>query len=470
MSDFAHIHLHTDFSCLDGYGTVEEYAKKASENRIEYLCVTDHGMGAAYPRMIEECARYDNLTPVFGSEVYVNNYHHLVPNFKNLSDEDKFLARRNSHLVLIAQTNQGYENLVKLISDGWINGFYYKPRVSWETIQEYSEGIICSTACLGSEISQLALQDRIPEAEDLARRYKEVFEDRYFIELQMIKMEEQDKVNKNLIRIAAKLDIPLVVTNDVHYCEQKDSYNQTIELLLNSKGTINNRSGLEFHTDQLWYKTPEEMDNLWEREYRNNIPKPEYLEAKANTVRICESCDVKIDTTPKFPEIENSAGLMMDLCVKEMKKRGVFNDQIYKDRLLKEYKVICEKGYSSYFMCVKKIVDYSKNNGWSVGVGRGCFLSQNKVICKNSIKNIKDIQIGDKVLSHDNKFHFVLNVFEYDIDEDILEIITEDNRKISCTLDHKIRVKRKNKYKWIKAQDLFEEDEILDLKGVRKGN
>jgi len=371
MSNFAHIHLHTDFSCLDGYGTVEEYAQKASENDIRYLCVTDHGMGAAYPRMIEECAKHDNLTPVFGSEVYVNNHHHLAANFRNLSDEEKFLTRRNFHLILIAKTNKGYENLVKLISEGWINGFYYKPRVSWETIKEHSEGLYCATACLGSEISQLALQDRISEAEDLARQYKEVFQDRYFIEVQMIKMEEQDKVNKDLIRIAAKLDIPIVVTNDVHYCEQGDSYNQTIELLLNSKGTINNRSGLEFHTDQLWYKTPQEMDELWEMNYQNNIPEAEYKEAKANTIRICESCDVEIDTSPKFPKIENSADTMLEICISEMKRRGLYDKKVYRDRFLKEYGIICEKGYPDYFICVKKIVDYSKSQGYSVGPGRG---------------------------------------------------------------------------------------------------
>ncbi len=463
MSDFAHIHLHSDFSCLDGYGTIEEYSKKASESGIEYLCVTDHGMGAAYPRMIEECAKYDNLTPIFGSEVYVNNNHHLVPNFKNLSDEKKFLVRKNFHLILIAQNNQGYENLVKIISESWINGFYYKPRISWKTLQEYSEGLCCSSACLGSELSQLVFRDKISEAEDLARQYQDVFKDRYFIEVQMIKMEEQDKVNKDLIRISAKLGIPLVVTNDVHYCEKKDSYNQSINLLLNSKGTINNRSGLEFHTDQLWYKTPREMDETWKRGYQNNIPESEYKEAKANTVKICESCDVQVDTTPKFPKIENSDKLMMDFCVKEMKRKGLIENEVYKQRLLKEYKVICEKGYPSYFICVKKIVDYSKSQGWDVGPGRGCFLPNNIVICENDKKNIQNVEINDLVLSHSKNYNKVINKYSYEVDEEIIDIIIEDGRNISCTIDHKIYVNRGDCYIWIKAKHLTLEDNILDL-------
>jgi len=369
--DFAHIHLHTDFSILDGYGRVSSYTKKAKQCGIKHFCVTDHGMAASYPQMVEECAKHE-LNAVFGSEIYVNNYGHLIPEYKNLTDEEKRLVRRSDHLVLLAKNNQGYDNVVKLVSDGWINGFYYKPRVSWDMVKQYSEGLICSSACLGSILSQLIMKGKLKEAVDHVCEARELWGEDYFIELQMIKMEEQDTMNQVLIKMADKYDIPLVMTNDVHYCEQFESYNQRILLLLNSKGTINDPgNALEFHTNQLWYKTPDEMEQTWEESYRDTIPEAEFKEACANTVRICERCDVKIDTSSKFPEIPGAEDIILQQCVSSMKTMGLYEDKEYRARFLKEFDLIRDKGYCSYFLCAKKIVDYAMSIDKIKSPGRG---------------------------------------------------------------------------------------------------
>ncbi len=460
--NFVHIHLHTDFSCLDGYGTTSEYATKAAQNGVPFLCVTDHGMAAAFPRMIEECHN-NNITPIFGCEVYVNNFHHLVPEFSTLSDDMKKKVRKNHHLVLIAKNNQGYENLIKLVSDSWINGFYYKPRVTWELIKEYSEGLTCSSACLGSELSQSVLNGDMDNAYRIASEYKELFKEDYYIELQMIKMKEQDVVNLGLIKIAKDLNIPTVITNDVHYCEKEDSYNHKLQLLINSRGTINSPSDFDFHTEELWYKTEQELDELWKSNYSNNIPYKIYEQSKRNTVVICEQCDVTIDTSPKFPVIENANKKMLQKCLEVLEKKKLRQDIKYMERLGHEYKVITEKEYSSYFMLVKQVIDWAKSEGWSVGPGRGCFLPNNIVQCKKEKKEIKNVEIGDLVLSHTRKYNSVIDKFIYNIDEEVISIKTENDRNISCTSDHKIFIKNKNKYKWIQAQYLEIGNEILDL-------
>lgn len=402
QSNFCHIHLHTDFSLLDGYGQVKEYAKKASENGVNYLCVTDHGMGSAYPRMIDECNKY-NLKPIFGCEIYVNNFHHLVPKYKDLSDDEKKMVSKNNHLLLIAKNNSGYENLVKIISDSWINGFYRKPRVSWEFVKEHSSGLVCCSACLASQLSQLILQDKIKEALILAKEFKETWPNDYYIELMMINIKEQDYANKVLLQIANKLNIPIVLTNDVHYCESGDSYNQTIQLLLNSKSTINNRgNNLEIHTSDLWYKTESELDQLWEEKYKNNIPEPEYKIAKQNTIKICEECNVTIDTSPKFPIIDNAPELMLEKCLKKLKDLNLYNNSDYQQRLIKEYEMICEKNYTSYFMIFDEIINYAKQINCPVGAARGS--GAGSLICYllgiTQVDPIKYDLLFERFLSH----------------------------------------------------------------------
>ena len=453
--DFCHIHVHSDFSILDGFGTVKEYTEKAAKNNMKYLVITDHGMGAAYPRMIEECSKY-NLKPVFGCEIYTNDYNHLIKSYKDLDEDMKDKVRKSEHLLLLAKNQIGYKNLVNLISKAWVDGFYYKPRVSLQEVFEHSEGLICCSACLASRLSRLIMDDKLQEAEDLARKFHEVWPNDYYIELQMNLVPEQRDVNTKLIRIAEKLHVPLVLTNDVHYCEKEDSTYQQYQLIINSKGTINNPKGLEFHSKEFWYKTKDELDDMWEREYQDNIPESEYKESLINTVNICEKCDVEIDTSAKFPYVENAAEILMNKCISSLKRLGLYKNKTYQERLVKEYELIVGKGFESYFLICDDIIRWTEINDYSVGPGRGCFTEDNLVLTEKGHKLINEVEIGDLVLSHDKKFHEVLMKFEYEIDEEIIEIDTYNGKKIKCTLDHKIMVQGD----WKEARNLSVGDKI----------
>jgi DNA polymerase-3 subunit alpha len=378
--EFTHIHLHSDFSLLDGFGTILEYSEKCAMYNMKYLVVTDHGMGAAYPQLIENCHKF-NLKPVFGCEIYVNDYNHLISEFKNLDDDMKKKVRRSDHLLLLAKNNNGYKNLVRLISKSWIDGFYYKPRVSMKDIFDHSDGLVCCSACLASTLSQLIMNEKMKEAIDLAKKFHEIWPNDYYIELQMNKIKEQSEVNKVLIKIADHLSIPLVLTNDVHYCEASDAKYQHYQLLLNSTGsTIRNpKNNLEFHSQEFWYKTPDEMNMIWEQEYKDNIPYSEFEEAKKNTVEICEKCNVQIDTSPKFPKLENAAEILLDKCIIAMRKFNIYNKKVYRERLVKEYNLICERGYESYFLICQDLVDWAFKNSYVCGPGRGS--SAGSLIC-----------------------------------------------------------------------------------------
>lgn len=366
---FIHLHLHTDYSLLDGFGMVEEYVNKCIEFEMEYFCVTDHGMGAAIPRQIEVC-KEKNIIPIFGSELYVNNFHHLVPQFSDLDDDMKLKVRKNNHLLIIAKNNIGYNNLINLISSGWIDGFYYRPRVSFEKIKDNHEGLICTTACIGSEFNRMIFDENYKDLDVLIKNYKDVFGDDFYWELELHDMKEQKLANKIGLKIAEKYNIQLIVTNDVHYCEADDAENQNLMINLDRYSSSSNKN-FDFHTDQLWFKSENEMDESWDKFHKDIIPFDLYTEAKNNTIKICKSCLVDVDTSPKFPQIDNDKELLLKYCMEGMKKRNLINDNIYKERLKREYKLICDKGYESYFLIVKNVVDFCKKNNHAVGPGRG---------------------------------------------------------------------------------------------------
>lgn len=381
---FTQIHVHSDFSVLDGYGMVGEYAAKAASLGMKSLVITDHGMGAAFPQLIEETAKH-GIKPVFGCEVYTNQHNNLIPSFSGQTDDMKKRIRRAGHIILIAKNDIGYKNLIKIISMGWIDGFYYKPRVSFDDIEANAEGLICTTACIGSEPNRKILDgDRAGMIQDLLR-LKGIFGDDLFLEMELLRIPPDDdptdtiidhdlqvRVNKELILASRHMDIPLVVANDCHYAEREDSFNHKLMLIINSKGTLSNPGKFEFHTDQLWFKSEAEMDETWERDEHNlYMPRDVYEQAKANTSEICSRCDVEVDTTPKFPVMPGAKEKMLEGCLEAMKRKGFYDNAEYRKRLVKEYDLICEKGFESYFIICRMIVDHAKSNGWLVGPGRG---------------------------------------------------------------------------------------------------
>ena len=253
--EFVHLHCHDDYSLLDGFSQVEEYAKKVAERGWKHLAITNHGTLGQIPRQYATCKKH-GINPIYGCEVYVNDLREYREHMKKQTLEDlqkdglelpdginnmeifKYLFKKNFHVTLLAQNNVGFKNLLKITSEAWINGFYKKPRTMHSIIADNSEGILCGSACLAGPLNRYILEGSYDRAYDAAKYYKDVFGENFYIEIMMLDLEAQKECNKKLIEIGDKVDIPIVLTNDCHYLHKNDSYYQDIMLLLQGKGNI----------------------------------------------------------------------------------------------------------------------------------------------------------------------------------------------------------------------------------------
>jgi len=276
--------------------------------------------------------------------------------------------------------------------------------------------------------------------------------------------EVQRNLNKGLIELHEKTGVPLVVTNDCHYCEPEDYEGQKIQLLLNSKGTINNPQGLVFESTQLWYKTEEEMDKIWEEQHKSDIPKKHYEQAKENTTLIAEACsNIKLDMSPKLPVLENADSVLTDLVVEGMKKRRLIKKPVYQKRVKKELLLIFEKGYSSYFLIQKKIIDQAKKMGGLVGPGRGCFVLEQPINTPSGLVPIGELMPGAAVIDGEGNTNVAKQVFEYDVSEELLEIVAENGNTLTLTVDHAIFVVRDGKEVETRADLIKHTDKLIEV-------
>ena len=399
---FEGLHRHTDYSLLDGFGMVEEYAEYSKEVNQKYLCISDHGMMAAIPRQIAACDKY-NLTPIFGSELYLNPYQTEAKEWEYIKkqfegDEMKKL-RKSYHLLAIAVTNQGYKNLVRLCSWGWTEGFYYKPRVNYEQLMQHKEGIVFASACYVGEIGQQFSWEGEEAGYQAVEKYKEMFGDNFYLEMMLLDFKKQRPYNEFLIKAHDRYNIPLIVTCDTHYCKEEDSRYQQLMLMINQRSTIKEiqakiKAGqaddlFELQDTNLWMKSEDELNLKWESDYADSIDYDLFKEAKANTVKICESANVELDRSIKLPQIENADEKLKEEMIKGFKDRDLPMTKEYESRLKEEYLLICRKGFSSYFLIQKLMTDEARRAaveklGWSdgseaVGPGRGS--SASSLVC-----------------------------------------------------------------------------------------
>lgn len=372
VSTYHNVHVHTDLSLLDGVGFVSEYAEIASKANMQYLAVTDHGMAAAFPSLLEQAKKH-KIKPVFGVEFYVNDLVHLYDQRTTLSPEKFEEFGKNYHLLAFAESLQGFENLIDLSTIGWTKGFYRKPRISFEQLAEKNEGIVITSACLASSLNQRLLENKIGEAKDIAKKWNEVFKDRFWLEWQMIGMEDQDVNNFKIFDLAEKLGLPTILTNDVHYALPEDAKTQEIILLLQSGShTINDKKGFRFDSNQLWFTTEQEMDERYEKNY-SDIPLDIYERSKEATLDLCHRCGyVQPDCSPKLPSVEGDKDILMEECLRSLCNLGLDKNKQYIKRFKKEYELICKKGFASYFLIQKEIIEAARDElGSCVGPGRG---------------------------------------------------------------------------------------------------
>ena len=359
MSDFVHLHIHSEFSLLDGANRIKDLPVRAKELGMKAMAITDHGVMYGVIDFYKACKK-EGIKPIIGAEVYVASRTRF-----DKEPQDK----RYYHLILLAKNNKGYQNLSKLVSLGFTEGYYYKPRIDLEILEKYHEGIICLSACLAGAVSQAILNGNIEEAEEVAKWHKNVFGEDYYLEIQNNGVKEQVMVNQKIIQIARRLDIPIVATNDAHYLKKEDAYNHEVLLCIQTGKRITDEDRMRFETDELYVKSPEEMS-----EYFKNFP-----DAIENTVKIAEKCNVEFEfghtILPNYDvpeEFNTHYDYFKKLCYDGIKVRyGDNPSQEILDRAEYELKIISQMGYVDYYLIVWDYINYAKSVGIPVGPGRG---------------------------------------------------------------------------------------------------
>ena len=360
MSKFVHLHVHSEFSLLDGANRIKDLPVRAKELGMDAIAITDHGVMFGVIDFYKAC-KANGIKPIIGCEVYV------AP--RTRFDKEPNIDNKYNHLILLAKNNEGYKNLSKLVSLGFVDGYYYKPRIDKEILEKYHEGLICCSACLAGEVPQTILRSGIEKAEETAMWYKNLFGDDYYLEIQANSIRDQIIVNQKLIQLSRKLGIKLVATNDAHYLTKEDYYNHEVQLCIQTGKRMIDDDRMSFETNDFYIKSPEEME-----EYFKNIP-----EALENTLEVAEKCNVEFEfghtILPNYDvpeEFETHYDYIKHLCDEGLKKKyGENITQEILDRAEYELSVIKKMGYVDYFLIVWDYINYAKSQGIPVGPGRG---------------------------------------------------------------------------------------------------
>ncbi|NMA85581.1 MAG: DNA polymerase III subunit alpha [Epulopiscium sp.] len=356
---FAHLHVHTEYSLLDGSSKIKELVKRTKELGMDSIAITDHGGMYGVIDFYKAC-RAEGIRPIIGCEVYV------AP--RTRFDKEGATDSQYFHLVLLAKNNTGYQNLLKIVSAGFIEGFYYKPRIDIDLLEKHHEGLIALSACLAGPVSRALTQGSYEKAKETAIRYEQLFgKEHFYLELQDHGYPEQANVNQGLLRISEETGIPLVATNDIHYTFKEDAGAHDILLCIQTAKTVDDEDRMKYEGGQFYLKSPKEMYELF----------PYAKEALENTHKIAERCEVEFRfhelKLPKYdvPSGYNASSYLRMLCETGLAERYENITLEAKERLDYELKVIEEMGYVDYFLIVWDFIKYAKDNSIIVGPGRG---------------------------------------------------------------------------------------------------
>lgn len=356
-NNFTHLHVHTEYSLLDGACRIEELVNKAKELNMTSLAITDHGAMYGVVEFFKQAKRA-GIKPILGFEAYVSP--------RKLTDKDPQKDKNQYHLVLLAENYEGWKNIIRLCSIGFVDGYYYKPRIDHDTLKHHSNGIIALSACLAGEVQSHLLDNNYDEALKTALIYKDIFgENNFFLEMQDHGIKEQQNVNKALVEMSQETGIKLVATNDVHYINKEDAYFHDVLLCIQMQNTIIDEDRMKFPSDEFYLKSYEEMAEIF----------PE--EALENTAEIAERCNVELDfNTVHLPEFKIPNGYtkseyFREICRNGLKDRYENITTEIQNRLDYEIGVIEQMGYVDYFLIVWDFIKYAKDNKIMVGPGRG---------------------------------------------------------------------------------------------------
>lgn len=359
-ADFVHLHVHTQYSLLDGACLLGRLVEKAVRCKLPALAITDHGNIFGAIKFYSLCLK-NGIKPIIGCEVYLTSGSRFDKEFKPNGDS-------NHHLILLAKDQQGYSNLIKLVSLANLEGFYYKPRVDKELLSEYSKGLIASSACLKGEIPSAIISGNMGKATKLADQYQNIFgKGNFYLEVMENGLDDQRIVNTQLIKISKDLDIPLVATNDIHYLEQEESFAHEALLAIQTQTTLDDPNRFKFNSDSFYFRTPEEMKKIFKE-----IP-----QSLRSTIEITQKCNLTMDFSqmhlPHFPVPGKVSDddYLKGLCQEKLKNRYPKADKVVTERLAYELDTIKKTGFSSYFLIVWDLIKFAKESHIPVGPGRG---------------------------------------------------------------------------------------------------
>src|ERR1700690_1709903 len=368
--NFVHLHLHTDYSLLDGACEIGELTTEAARRGMPAVAVTDHGNLFAAANFFHQ-AKTHGVKPIIGCEVYV-----APDNHKNRGTE----AERSNHLVLLCENEEGYRNLIQLVSTGFLDGFYYKPRVDHDLLAQHSKGLIALSACLRGEVASALLDEKFDLARTNAYRLRDIFgKGNFFLEVQDQGLEVEKRINRDLVKLSRETGIPLVATNDTHYLTRADAHAQEVLMCIQTGKTMSDEKRMKFPTDQFYFKTAEEMSEVFR----------ELPEAVARTVTIADRCNVKIQRVSNpFPDFKVPEGHTTDSYFEKVVREGFLTRAtllerqakenrlrhpiaVYVSRLTSELEMIKKMRFAGYFLIVWDFIHYARAQGVPVGPGRG---------------------------------------------------------------------------------------------------
>lgn len=387
---------------LDGFGTCEEYAFRATQINQNFLTVSDHGMLGAVPRQIRSCEKIcdkygkDKLSPIFAAELYVNplqiETEDISKYTSELSPDDMNIFKASPHLLAIAFNEIGYRNLVNLTSWGFIKGFYRKPRVNYEQLLKHKEGLYFTSCCYNSEVGRAFDRGGEEEAYKVIEKYISMFgEKNYFLEIMLLDFKKQKPYNQFIVKAREKYKLGIIVTQDCHYCLEEDSHYQRLMLMVQTNRTIQEiqnalkedamRDFFELQDANLWMKSEEELNEKWLNDYSDVVPYEIFCEAKKTTVEICKKAKgVQLDRSLKLPSFPDADERLKLLVLKGYRYRQLPDTKVYKNRIVEELGLISRKGFSTYFLIQKMMTDEARkwckefiggDGTQAVGPGRG---------------------------------------------------------------------------------------------------
>ena len=356
---FTHLHVHTEYSLLDGFSRINQLLDRCQELNMDSIAITDHGQMYGVIEFYK-AAKARNIKPIIGCEVYISDDDHLKKDPSN---------KRYYHLILLAKNKEGYKNLLKIVSEAYVNGFYYKPRIDFDFIKNHKDGLIALSACLNGEVNQRILENDIKKAYETAQKYKDLFgKDNYYLELQNHGLREQRQVNEVLNKIHKDLDIELVATNDVHYINKEDAYYQDVLLCVQTGSLIKDEDRMKMPADEFYLKSYDQMQAIFK----------DYDRAISNTQKIADMCNLEIEFHnphlpyfSKLPENTTNLEYLTDLVDQGLAKKYENVTEEIRSRAQKEITVINNMGYIDYFLIVWDFVKYAKDHDIAVGPGRG---------------------------------------------------------------------------------------------------